>query len=521
MSNTTDDELLPVLRAALDQTWSAACITTADLDPPGPTIVYVNPAYCTMTGRKAEHVIGESPRIMQGPLTSRAVLDRLRAELEAGRSFVGETVNYRSDGEPFLISWRIDPVVDLVGEVTHYIATQNDITAIRRAERLIDAGRAIDRSLSTVLSRPADSTANLDALASDIVTAVEEMLDYGTVGVVGAIRLGTTARPFRAGRLDRRHDHLADRIRSSGAASAVGVDDEGRHWLGCSMSNEPGGISGAVVVADLDQAELSFSDRSGLEHVAASARRALESLAEYERQRLVAVELQRGLLPDRSPQVAGFELSAHYQPGAFASRIGGDWYDVITEAGRPTVLVVGDMAGSGIRAAADMGRVSLLTRVLLQQGHSVPETFTMLNRFCAEQGLLATALAVTLDPSAGLATVVSAGHLPPVVRRQGHAELASMTVSPPLGIGGDPAYAERPLSIGVGDTVVLYTDGLIERFDELLDDSLGTLVGRLAADDGAWEGLVDRLVAASVGEQPSDDIAILAFRLLGDDGDDR
>ncbi|MEL7208777.1 MAG: PP2C family protein-serine/threonine phosphatase, partial [Actinomycetota bacterium] len=336
--------------------------------------------------------------------------------------------------------------------------------------------------------------------------------DYGRVAVAGSVRLGTSEIPFRAGATDGSHQVVAERLQPDDRSACSGVDDHGRHWLACSLAEERAGVAGAVVVADLSEAELRFTDHEGLAHVAASARRALDSLAEYERQRMVALELQRDLLPDRHPQVAGLQLTARYQPGAFASRIGGDWYDVITSDDGDPVLVVGDMVGSGIRAAADMGRVRLLMQVSLQQGRSVPETFAQLNRFCAEEDLLATALAVTVDRSRQAATVVSAGHLPPVIGRPGGAEVMELAAGPPFGIGGDPPYREQPVPIDVDSTVLLFTDGLIERVDQPIDRSLRLLADRLAADRGDWAGLGDRLLAPRLAEQPSDDIALLAFR---------
>ncbi len=141
-----------VLLAALEGTRSATCITTAELDPPGPEIVYVNPAYCAMTGRDRHSVIGSTPRAMQGPLTDRTTLDRLRSDLEAGRRFSGETVNYRADGEPFIINWSIDPVVDGDGVVTHYVATQEDVTARVRAAQLLDAEKQLELALTRILN---------------------------------------------------------------------------------------------------------------------------------------------------------------------------------------------------------------------------------------------------------------------------------------------------------------------------------------------------------------------------------
>jgi PAS domain S-box-containing protein len=509
MEEPAGASLLPVIRAALDQTRSSACITTADLDEPGPTIVYVNPAYCAMTGHAMEDVIGATPRIMQGPLTSRGELDRLRSDLAAGRPFVGETVNYRKDGTPFLISWRIDPVVDERGTTTHYIATQEDITRLRRAERLLAAERSIDRSVATLLSRPADTEANVATLVADIADAVGGLTDHGLTTVSGSIRLGTSRLAFQAGRpLEGEARSLAeapiDRVVSGGPSD--------QRWVGCSLSDARSGVEGAVVVTDLSDAQLDFLDMGGLERAAECARRALDSVAEYERQRLVALELQRDLLPPEPLAVAGIEVSARYQPGAFATQVGGDWYDVVSDDAR-AVLVVGDLAGSGIRAAADMGRVRLLTRVLLQGGASVPETFESLNGFCAEEDLLATVLAVTLDRQKRTLEVISAGHPPPVVRHGHGASVVSLSPGPPLGIGGEVVYPVHDVALGPTDTMVMFTDGLIEKSGEMIDTSIRLLVEKVATVDGDPDALCDQLIAARTAEDPSDDIAVLAFRL--------
>lgn len=127
-------EHLALLDAAITQSHEAVTITTADLDPPGPTIMYVNPAFTAMTGYTAAEVLGRTPRILQGPKTDRAVLDRMRAELGAGQVFSGETINYRKDGREFLLNWQVAPIRDATGQITHYVAIQNDVTVQRREE---------------------------------------------------------------------------------------------------------------------------------------------------------------------------------------------------------------------------------------------------------------------------------------------------------------------------------------------------------------------------------------------------
>jgi PAS domain S-box-containing protein len=510
MDRLTDESFTPLLRAALEQTRSATCITTADLDLPGPEIVYVNPAYCRMIGRPSEEVIGRTPRIMQGPLTSRAVLDRLRADLTAGRPFAGETVNYRGDGQPYFISWRIDPVVDEDGEVRHYVATQDDVTRLRRAERLLSAERSIDEGLSSLLSRASDTTTNLTALATDIGRAVSGLNDFGSVAVAGSLRLGTSIASFAVD-----DDVVSESMLFGGAGPngsvQRGVDDNGQ-WIGCSLSSERAGVDGLVVVAGLDEAQAQFVDDASVERVAACARRALESLAEYERQRHTAIELQTDLLPKEMPFLPGLSVRARYWPGAFATRVGGDWYEAFADE-RRVVLMIGDVAGSGVRAAADMGRLKLLSQVMLEQGTPVETVLGALDRFCADQDLVATALAVTLDIANSALSVVSAGHPPPIMARSGAAHLVQLEPGPLLGVGSDRRYEPLRLHFDEADTWLLFTDGLFEEPTESVDVSLMKLANRVALAPGDLTAMCDELIAERVSGGSADDIALLAFRL--------
>jgi PAS domain S-box-containing protein len=121
---TRSQLLAEVVRSAPE----GVTITTADLDAPGPQIVYVNPAFCRMTGYGPDELLGRSPRILQGARTDRGVLDETRARLGAGQSSQGQTWNYRKDGAAFLMRWRIDPIRDDVGATTHFVAFQQDVT---------------------------------------------------------------------------------------------------------------------------------------------------------------------------------------------------------------------------------------------------------------------------------------------------------------------------------------------------------------------------------------------------------
>jgi PAS domain S-box-containing protein len=115
--------------AALEEAYDAVVITTADLAPPGPVIVYVNRAFAELTGYSANEVLGNNPRLLQGRDTDRTVLDALRESLSAGRRWEGRAINYRKDGTAFLLEWRIAPVRDAFGRITHWVSFQREIVS--------------------------------------------------------------------------------------------------------------------------------------------------------------------------------------------------------------------------------------------------------------------------------------------------------------------------------------------------------------------------------------------------------
>jgi PAS domain S-box-containing protein len=119
-------------------------ITDAELGPPGPRILAVNPAFCEMTGYSPQEVLGKTPRIFQGPRTDRAVLDRIRPTLEAREVFQGETYNYRKNGEEFLIRWYVTPILDGAGKVEFYLAVQRDATESHRLRSIAQTVNAME-----------------------------------------------------------------------------------------------------------------------------------------------------------------------------------------------------------------------------------------------------------------------------------------------------------------------------------------------------------------------------------------
>ena len=128
------EESLRLLGSAVKQSKESIVITDAELDLPGPKIIFVNPAFTKMTGYTAEEIIGKTPRILQGPRTDKTVLSRLRQNLERGEVFAGEAINYRKDGTEFDNEWQIAPLHNVGGKITHFVAIQRDITERKRLE---------------------------------------------------------------------------------------------------------------------------------------------------------------------------------------------------------------------------------------------------------------------------------------------------------------------------------------------------------------------------------------------------
>ncbi|MEM0913500.1 MAG: PAS domain S-box protein [Planctomycetota bacterium] len=162
------EEQFRLVSAAIEQVSEFVVITDADVDAPGPRILFANRAFYETTGFEEAEVIGRSPRILQGPKTDRAVLDRLRAALRRGEPFTAETTNYRKDGDEYMVAWHIAPVRGPEGEITNWVSIQRDVTEQRRLE---EAGRVRDLEMAH-----AARVATLGEMASGIAHEVNQPL---------------------------------------------------------------------------------------------------------------------------------------------------------------------------------------------------------------------------------------------------------------------------------------------------------------------------------------------------------
>ncbi|MER6077564.1 SpoIIE family protein phosphatase [Streptomyces sp. NPDC001833] len=237
--------------------------------------------------------------------------------------------------------------------------------------------------------------------------------------------------------------------------------------------------------------------------------------ASERRQRETAVTLQRSLLPQELEQPDDLRIAATYQPGGTEAAVGGDWYDVITLGGGRTALVIGDVMGRGVRAAAVMGQLRTAVRAYARLDLPPHEVLQLLDGLATEidPNQIATCVYAVHDPNEGRLVYASAGHLPILVRdEQGSVLRTEEPTGPPLGTGGW-VHASASVPLGPGSTAVLYTDGLVERRDEDLDEGIAALERALAGATGTPQVICDRLVrSAGVTADHDDDVAVLVLQ---------
>jgi sigma-B regulation protein RsbU (phosphoserine phosphatase) len=227
---------------------------------------------------------------------------------------------------------------------------------------------------------------------------------------------------------------------------------------------------------------------------------------------LAAVALQRSLVPAALPAVPGADMAARYIAGR--GGVGGDWYDVFTLPSGELCVVIGDVAGSGLPAAVIMGRMRSALRAYALETRDPAEVLSRLDRKMQhfEPDAMATVLYAVIDPGLDRLDVCLAGHFPPVIARPGEpAELASVASGIMIGAA---RQAERPvtvLPIPPGAMLCFYTDGLIERPGELIDDGLARLCQAVTARSA--DAACAAVMQALVGSGPArDDIALLMVR---------
>jgi serine phosphatase RsbU (regulator of sigma subunit) len=309
--------------------------------------------------------------------------------------------------------------------------------------------------------------------------------------------------------LARGEDHL-DRIRSLGLRSALIVPLKAR-----------GRTFGALTMAMAESGRrYRKPDLEFFQQLARSAATSLDNARLFSESATVARTLQQSLLPADLPEIPGVEVAARYRAAAEGTMVGGDFYDLFETGRGEWVMVVGDVCGKGAEAAALTGLVRHTIRAVSVREANPSRVLELVNReiLRGEVDRFCTAMVATLRPDGErLQVKVScAGHPPPLVLRPRRTVEATDCEGTLLGIFADPELVDRTVDLRPGDSALLYTDGVVERFERAGrggDAHLVSLLWESEEEDAA--GIADRIYrdAAMNGERSKDDLAVVVLRV--------
>ncbi|MFK0125947.1 SpoIIE family protein phosphatase [Streptomyces nigra] len=527
--------------------------------------VSVNPALAELNGLPAEAHLGHMPHeLMQDAEAARTVEAALRAVLRTGEPVINRRIVGRTRAHPDMDRfWSISlyRLEDTAGTVLGVAGMAVDITEQHQAAVAAETAR---RRLALIADASAriGTTLELDRTAGELAdVAVPELADVAAVDLLDAVVQGrrSTLGPaepavIRALAVRSAHDtgaveaadppgHIArygpDRLVTECVRTGdpvlvarVGEEDLPRIARSPEAARQLGraGLHSYLAVPLIARGEvlgaldlkrihnpLPFSEDDLLlaRELAARAAIQIDNARWYQNARDTALTLQRSMLPSHPPVTGGLEVASRYQPAGAAAEVGGDWFDVIPLEGAKTALVVGDVMGSGIEAAATMGRLRTATHTLASLDLEPTRLLEHLDTIT--QGLdhsIATCVYAVHDPELRQCRIANAGHLPPVRVRPGRPpELLELPTGAPLGVGG-VAFSTTTVDLEPGDQLVFYTDGLVETRRHPLDERLDALLALLDDPGRPLQECCDLLLRTLHQPENSDDVALLIARVL-------
>jgi anti-sigma regulatory factor (Ser/Thr protein kinase) len=408
--------------------------------------------------------------------------------------------------------------------VPETVAAEEAVIRLEDVQRVTESALAyldLDDLLAELLDRitdilRADTAAVLlveedgRTLAARAAKGLEEEVERGfrlPVGRGFAGRVAFTKEPVVIEDLERTPGQVVNPLlREKGIRSLLGVP----------LVVE-GGMIGVLHVGSLTLREFHDSDIELLQLVADRVALSIER-SRLMVQGQIAQTLQRSLLPRTLPQLPGLRMAARYLPAAHESAVGGDWYDVIELGDRRLGFVIGDVAGHGMGAATFMGQLRSAIRAYALDTDAPGQVITKLAQFSHRtQTRMATVVYATLNLNTWVVRFARAGHpYPLLLRSDGSATFLSGAGGPPLGTGGASPYDEQRVALSSGETLLLYTDGLIERRGWRLSKGEAQLVdAAIQAPDEPelmCQAITSRLTE---GTEIADDIAVLAVQTVG------
>jgi phosphoserine phosphatase RsbU/P len=367
--------------------------------------------------------------------------------------------------------------------------------------------RLLDR-LKVIMDADTAAVLLLDPSGAQLVAAaasgLEEEIRQGTRVPVG--------RGF-AGRIAaERQPVIIDRVDNTTVVNPILIVKGIRTMMGAPLLSG-GRVIGVIHVGSLGSRRFTRDDSALLQLAADRAAAAVQSVRSRT-DRVAATTLARSLLPANLPRIDGLEMAARYIPGH--GEVGGDWYDVFCLPSGELCAVIGDVAGAGLPAAVTMGRLRSIMRAYSLESRDPADVLTRLDASVEafEPETLATVLYAVFDPDLEHVRISSAGHLQPVVAMPGKAtELASVRSDLLIGASAATARHSTTLALPPGTMLCLYTDGLVERRGQVLDDGLERLRGALTAGP-AEDACASVMLSLIGGEAGDDDMTLLVVRRL-------
>ena len=239
----------------------------------------------------------------------------------------------------------------------------------------------------------------------------------------------------------------------------------------------------------------------------------LERATTSDRDRDVADRLQRSLLPRELVPIPGVRTETLYEAGTADLQVGGDWYDIVAAGPDRYVIGIGDVVGRGLRAAVTMGELRHAFTAFVSDNDSLDVIVQKLDQFSRniDGAWLSTMIVASYEPSTSRLDLISAGHMPPMIHRRGRSVVQLPDGGPPIGLDNNLERSTMQTSLAIGDSLWLYTDGLIERRGESIDVGLARLQEAINLNSGSENGSALHQVYDALGRPTFDDVAIVVL----------
>ena len=499
-------------------------------------LLWVSQGFERLTGYRREEVQGRNCRFLQGSGTDDDAVRRIGDALRAGEDSHEVLLNFSKQGNAFYNELTLTTLVDREGGRSTVLGIQLDVTgrvlATESSEdvraRLSEVNRRLEIVLgvSDALSQhldPRDALAALpDLLVPDLAPfAAVHLIDPGS----GEVRVLATAGTdgVAADRLDASQPPLLDplqRVLRGERTVRLQRTELPEDVLLIGLQARDRVVGCMSVAREAEQGDLTDADVALLEDMGTRAALAIDNARLFAQQSDQARRLQMSLLPADLPAVDGLQLASRYLPSTDGAYIGGDWYDVLELPDGSVGLAVGDVMGHDVDAAASMGQLRSVLRSYAYEGGAPSQVLLGLDRLvqALDMAHLATAFFARLERSDGwgLLRYSSAGHLPGLLV-QPDGQVLALDGGQGLVIGVAEGYARSDAAAPVvpGSLLLLYTDGLVERRDTDIDESIRGLARRLREhahlDD--LDKLLDELTR-DVADHRQDDVAVLVARVV-------